>query len=136
MSQFKSPRYKHILVFPHRTDLLHMLSVYCNEEHQPALAECINTIGFEGALIQLVVAELPLPMQINEKINQEDPALPLLWRNKLLAAYRLEEGGYLKTILHKETDGEALRVFLCNIIDHMPVYTGPIGFQLGKQQSS
>lgn len=126
----KVAKLKHVLMYPHRTDLSQRLCDFRREAHLEAFVECVNILGFDGVLYKLLTVDLPYPMEI---AGPKDLMLHPDWRKGLIAAYKLEDGQVRTVIPHPEDDRK-MRLFFNTFIDHLPAYTGPMGYAIGLRQ--
>lgn len=128
-----TPKYKHVLIYPHRTDLLERLHNYGHAAYAEEFSESINILDFDNVLYKLLTVDLPMPMEL---CGQKDLAVHADWRKDLVAAYRLESSQVHTAVPRAEND-RGLRLFINLLIDHLPTYTGPMAYLIGtKQQSS
>jgi len=131
----------HVLVFHHRIDLAHYMEHYMNHDQVQSMNECVQVLGFDGVLYKVLVAKLypSYPGCIEET---DGPLLPLLWRTKLAAAYRVEDNKLVE-IPGPEANSIYLRIssdksaalgeYLATIVPQFKVFSGRFGFQLGRK---
>lgn len=132
----------HVLAFHHRTDLVNLMEHFMNHDQVKPLEECVQVLGFDGVLYKVVVAKLypELPMMVSD---EEGPVLPLLWRTRLAAAYRVEGNKLVEVSgpvdgLHSRISNDksvALGEYLATIYTSFKVFDGRFGLQLGRKHS-
>lgn len=126
----KVAKLKHVLMYPHRTDLSQRLCNFGREAHLEAFVECVNVLGFDGVLYKFLTVDLPHPMEV---AGPKDLMLHPDWRKDLLSAYKLEDG-QVRTVVPRSENDRGLRLFINTIIDHLPSYSGPMGYAIGLRQ--
>ena len=133
----------HVLVFQHRIDLIELMHFYTNQDQVESMTECVQVLGFGGVLYKVLVAKLhpSYPGSIEE---DDGLLLPLLWRTKLAAAYRVEDNKLVEIPespgpLHSRISSDksaALGEYLATIISEFKVFSGRFGLQLGRKHLS
>lgn len=133
----------HVLVFHHRIDLVNLMEHFMNHDQVKPLEECVQILGFEGVLYKVVVAKLypELPMSVSDA---EGPVLPLLWRTRLAAAYRVEGNKLIEISgpvdgLHSRISSDksaALGEYLATIYTNFQIFDGKFGLHLGRKRTS
>lgn len=133
----------HVLVFHHRIDLVNLMEHFMNHDQVKPLEECVQILGFDGVLYKVVVAKLYPEFPISVA-GEDGPVLPLLWRTRLGAAYRVKDNKLVSVAapldgLHSRISDDkcaALGEYLATIIPSFRVFDGKFGFELGKRLSS
>jgi len=137
----------HVLVFPPRIDLAHMMNFFGNGEFVPEIEKCSSVVGFDDLLYKVVVARIYLPWKFHE-LPHTDPQIPLLWHRKLVAAYRIEYGKLVKIFHEQDKDGSLCELFdmksegerlgdsLTDVVSTMQVYTGPFGTRMLRESKT
>lgn len=133
----------HVLVFQHRIDLEYLMEHFMNHDQVAPMSECVQILGYDGVLYKVLVAKLypEFPHPISKG---DGPVLPLLWRTKLAAAYRVEGSKLIEVSspmdgLHSRISSDksaALGEYLATIVSQFRVFSGRFGFQLGRKSNS
>lgn len=132
----------HVLVFQHRIDLVGLMEHFMNHDHAQSMEKCVQVLGYDGVMYKVLVAKLypSFPHPIDEG---HGPVLPLLWRTKLAAAYRIEDGKLIEVSsspsgLYSRISSDksaSLGEYLTEIVPQFKVFTGQFGFQMGRRKT-
>lgn len=136
----RSIKTDHVLAFHHRIDLVNLMEHFMNHDQVQPMEKCVQVLGYDGVLYKVLVAKLypEFPMAIGET---DGPVLPLLWRTRLAAAYRVEGSKLVEVSgpidgLHSRISSDksaALGEYLATIVSQFQVFDGKFGLELGRK---